>query len=138
MDRKYEDMIDLPHHVSDKRPGMSVHDRAAQFMPFAALTGYEDAIAEEQRITEEFRDADESVKELLDAKIRMLQEMRKERPEVLVTHFVPDSQKGGGSYEKTAGIFLKVDDLERMLFLEQGQKIELDLILEIRSPVFGE
>lgn len=138
MQNKYDDIIDLPHHQSDKRPHMSIHDRAAQFSPFAALTGHEAAITEAGRLTESFREPDEGVKAMLDGKLQLLQENRQSGPEVEVIHFVPDQRKSGGSYVTTGGVFVKVDPQEKLLCLAGGEKIALDLIQDLHSPVFGD
>lgn len=138
MSGKYDDIINLPHHQSSRRPPMSLQSRAAQFSPFAALTGYEAAIEEAGRLTEQFREQDESAKAVLDAKLQILQEQRERRPEVSILHFVPDLVKEGGRYVETAGNFLKVDDKARVIVLEQGKKIELDRIADICSDLFGE
>ena len=91
---KYDDIIHLPHHVSTKHPQMALSDRAAQFSPFAALTGHEDSIRETARRTEAFLELDEDKKEQLDEKMHVLQEYFSEKPEIMVTYFVPDENLG--------------------------------------------
>ena len=88
----YEDIINLPHHVSPKRPQMSMQDRAAQFSPFAALTGYEDAIKETGRLTDVKIELSDEDRELLDQKQQYLQEHIGDRPEITITYFVPDEK----------------------------------------------
>ena len=95
---KYDKIINLPHHVSSTRPHMSMIDRAAQFSPFAALTGYDAAVRETARLTEQKIELDEYEKAALDQRILLLQEHLKELPEVTITHFVPDERKDGGKY----------------------------------------
>ena len=94
----YEDIINLPHHISSKRPQMSMLDRAAQFSPFAALTGYDDAIHETGRLTDEKIDLSEEEKEALDRKQQILMERLCDHPALTVTYFVPDPKKSGGAY----------------------------------------
>lgn len=95
---KYDKIINLPHHVSSTHPHMSMIDRAAQFSPFAALTGYDAAVKETARLTEQKIELDEYEKAALDQRILLLQEHLKELPEVTITHFVPDERKDGGKY----------------------------------------
>ena len=94
---KYEDIIHLPHHVSSKRPQMPMIDRAAQFSPFAALTGYDDAISETGRLTDEKIDISEEEKEVLDRKQQFLLEKLDKRPALTVIYIVPDAKKSGGA-----------------------------------------
>lgn len=152
MQNNYDDIIELPHHRSDRRPHMSMHDRAAQFSPFAALTGHDAAVRETERITEELRDRDEGMKELLDRKLRFLREKADLAPEVEVQYFIPDAHKSGGRYEVARGIFRRVDTQARRLVLEEpegcepglntaGRRIEgipLEHIIEITSSIFQE
>lgn len=137
MSGKYDDIIDLEHHQSDRRPHMPVSERAAQFMPFAALTGYDAAIAEAGRLTEHFREMDESEKVILDETLRRIRESEV-RPEIIVERFVPDLVKEGGAYVETEGRFLKVDAAQRELVLEGGERIELEKIVKIIIKGEGE
>lgn len=138
MGNQYEDIMDLPHHQSDHRPHMSLHDRAAQFSPFAALTGHEEALREAQRLTQEYREPDENQKALLDSKLQLLQESPGERKEITVRYFVPDERKEGGAYVEKTGIFCRVDRTNRTLLLEEGERIPLDMVRDIQSELFGE
>ncbi len=131
MKNPYEDLIHLPHHVSETHPRMPVSDRAAQFSPFAALTGYGDAVRETGRYTEEKEELDENMLELLDRTWEDLERKRTGQTAVTVTYFVPDGRKKGGSYETITGTVKKVDRTGRMLTMEDGQRICLDDILEI-------
>ena len=106
---KYDDIIHLPHHVSTKHPQMALSDRAAQFSPFAALTGHEDSIRETARRTEAFLELDEDKKEQLDEKMHVLQEYFSEKPEIMVTYFVPDEKKAGGAYVTHRGRIRKIE-----------------------------
>ena len=132
----YDDLLDLPHHVSESRPQMPMSDRAAQFSPFAALTGYGDAIAETARLTEQRVELSEEERELLDRKQQYLLSMVTDRPEVTVTYFVPDARKAGGAYVIRSGRLEKVDLSERLMYLTDGTVIALDEIIGIESPLF--
>ncbi len=136
MSGPYDDIINLPHHVSKTRPQMSMWDRAAQFSPFAALTGYDAAIKETGRLTDEKIDLGEEEKEVLDRKLRFLMKKLSERPALTVTYFVPDEKKSGGAYVTKMGRLKKIDGLSRRIQLTDGTKIPLDDILEIESELF--
>jgi len=129
--KKYEDMLTMPHHKSKKHPHMSVADRAAQFSPFAALTGHEDAVKETARVTERRIELSEDQKVRLDERIRFVAEQGKERPEILVTYFQKDQKKEGGSYITVSGRVKKVDAVERRLLWEDGTQISIEDILEL-------
>ncbi len=130
-EHRYDDIIDLPHHVSRKYPQMPLLDRAAQFAPFAALTGHEAAIKETARLTEEEIELDENSKELLDFRLQQLQEHLSEQPEVTVTYFCPDEKKAGGVYETVTGKVKKVDGYTGELVFTDGQRIALRAIIEL-------
>jgi len=127
----YDDIIGLPHHVSRKHPQMPLLDRAAQFAPFAALTGHEAAIKETARLTEEEIELDENSKELLDFRLQQLQEHLSECPEVTVTYFCPDEKKTGGAYETVTGKVKKVDGYAGELVFTDGRRIVLGAIVEL-------
>ena len=129
----YDDIIHLPHHVSKTRPQMSLEDRAAQFSPFAALTGYDAAILETGRLTEEKSELGEETQAILDRKQRYLAEIIDTKPEITVTYFVPDEKKSGGAYSTVTGFLKRIDEYERVLMLTDGRKIQLDAILDIES-----
>lgn len=129
----YEDIINLPHYVSSKRPQMPMLDRAAQFSPFAALTGYDDAIHETGRLTDEKIDLSEEEKEALDRKQKILLGRLDERPALTVIYFVPDRKKSGGAYVTKSGNLKKIDEVERMMTLIDGTKIPLDDVYDIES-----
>lgn len=128
---KYEDMIYLEHHVSKKHPQMSIHDRAAQFSPFAALTGHGEAIAETARLTDRKIELDDYEKLKLDEKIYILQGRIKERPEVYITYFKPDAKKEGGRYLTVSKRLRKIDSVERVLVMEDETKIKMEDVLDI-------
>ncbi|MFQ6804640.1 MAG: hypothetical protein ACLRT5_07110 [Lachnospiraceae bacterium] len=132
----YDDIINLPHHVSKTRPQMSMQDRAAQFSPFAALTGYGDAIKEASRLVDEKILLDEEALEKLDLKFQVLSKHLAERPEVLFTYFIPDEFKNGGVYVDTAGIVKKIDPFRRLITLDDDTQIQMDDILEMQNKIF--
>ncbi len=135
--KDYEDIINLPHHVSARHPQMPLLARAAQFSPFAALTGHEDAIRETGRLTEDFRELDEDSRELLDNKIRLLLENLSGHPEVEVTFFKPDLKKSGGAYVTVRGRVERIDVHScRMIFTDQTA-LDLDKIRSIEGDLFG-
>jgi len=128
---KYDDIINLPHHVSKKHSQMPIADRAAQFAPFAALTGFGAVLKETERITEKRIELDEYEKEKLDEKIRLILEEKEIHPEITVTFFVPDEKKDGGAYVTASGHIKRVDEAEQLLILEEGDKIPMEDIYEI-------
>ena len=132
----YEDILNLPHHVSKTRPQMSMLDREAQFSPFAALTGYDDAIKETGRLTDEKIEMDEDRKAALDMKQAYLIEMIDEQPEISITYFLPDAKKSGGAYVTVTGNLKRFDEYERLLILTDGKKIPMDDIADIESDLF--
>ena len=134
---RYDDIIDLPHHVSRTHPGMPAKDRAAQFAPFAALTGHGEAVKETSRLTERRIELDESAKAALDEKLRVIRSRLDIHPSAAITYFVPDGRKAGGAYEKAAGQVIGIDGYERVLFLEDETKIPIAEIIEIESPDIG-
>ena len=133
---KYDDIINLPHPTSQKRPRMSVQDRAAQFSPFAALTGYDAAIRETARLTEERIELNEYEQAVLDQRIILLQEHLKDLPEVTITYFQPDERKEGGKYRSLTGAVKKIDPYEKQLVLADKSKIPIESILNLESELF--
>ncbi len=135
----YGDIIDLPHHQSPTRPHMSLHDRAAQFSPFAALTGYEEMVDEEARLTEREISLGDADLDILDQQFRRLSELLSagSRPPVTVTFFVPDPHKAGGRYDTVSGLARRLDPVEKRLLLLTNatppETISLDMnrILEL-------
>lgn len=128
---KYDDIINLPHHVSATREKMPISDRAAQFSPFAALTGYDAAIKETARLTDERIELDESRKTILNEQLQIVMERIQERPEITVTYFLPDEKKVGGAYANVTGCIKKIDEYERTVIMIDGTKIPIDQIYEI-------
>ena len=131
---EYADIIDRPHHVSRKRAPMSLTARAAQFSPFAALTGYDDLIAESARRTQDQAELDESEKERLGRKLRFLFDTGSE---AAITWFVPDEKKSGGAYRTVRGSVVRYDGLRRSITLDGGLTIPIDDIRSIASDDFA-
>ena len=133
---KYREIIGLPHHVSKTRPQMPMSDRAAQFAPFAALTGYDSAIKETGRLTDERIELDEEALTTLDMKYQLLMDVLDDEPEVSITYFQPDERKTGGKYVSATGAVKKVDDFERRIIMQDGLKILMDDVLSIDGELF--
>ena len=131
---QYDDILHLPHHVSETRPHMPLIDRAAQFSPFAALTGYDDAIDETARRTDEKRELTEERQKFIGAQLRALQDFQHSAPEVEVTFFVPDAKKAGGAYRTLRDSVRRVDPVGGVLELAGGAMIPFDDILSIDEP----
>lgn len=136
MTNPYDDIINLPHHTSTTHPHMSAYDRAAQFSPFAALTGYEDAVAETARLTDKKVELDEYSKAYLSERLNMIQDTLNEQPEVSITYFQPDKKKSGGAYVAVIGYVKKIDEYERTLVMRDAAKIPIDDIFEINGEIF--
>ena len=126
-----------PHHVSKTRPQMPMSDRAAQFASFAALTGYDAAIKETGRLTDERIELDVEVLSALDMKYQLLMEALDEAPEVIITYFRPDERKAGGKYVSAVGAVKKIDDFERRITMQDGAKIPMDDVLSIEGELFS-
>lgn len=135
---RYDDIINLPHHVSPTRQRMSMHDRAAQFAPFAALTGYDDSIAETGRLTTERRELSEQEQNELNRRFDFLISRLKGSSEVDIVHFVPDVRKPGGEYQTTTGSIKNISLPERIIALDTGVIIHLDDISYIGGSIFSE
>ncbi len=129
---KYDDIINLPHHVSKSHPPMEIMDRAAQFSPFSALTGYEAAAKETQRLTQPRIELDESEKLLLDKKFHQLEAKLSLNPVISVTYFVPDKRKEGGAYITVSGKVSKIDYYKKNIQMESGEILSLDDIIDIQ------
>lgn len=131
MTKTYDDIIHLPHHVSTTHPHMAAIDRAAQFSPFAALTGYDAAIKETARLTDQRVELDEAMKEALSNKLQMVADRLKERPEIVITYFQPDGKKNGGAYVTVINTVKKIDVYERIVVMTDGKVIPIDEIISI-------
>ncbi len=133
MSGPYDDIIGLPHPISQRHPRMKDRDRAAQFAPFAALTGFDGAIAETARLTESEILPDESALEELDRRQQLLREKLPLRPLVEVTCFVPDGKKQGGAYRTLRGNLKKLDEENRLLIFADGTVIPAERIIDLRE-----
>lgn len=131
--KKYSDIIDLPHHVSTKHPHMSPEDRAAQFSPFAALTGHEAAIKETARITDEFVEPDADKKQELDEKLQMIRMALADNKtaKVQMIFFKPDGKKSGGSYETITGNIKKIDEYNGLIVFDDKTTVKIEKVIDI-------
>lgn len=125
---RYDDVINRQHPTSKKHPRMSNMNRAAQFAPFAALTGYEESIKETARLTDRKRELSEDDIEEINAKLNFIQEHINERPEVAITYFQPDERKEGGAYITVTGKVRKIDEVNRVIIFENGTEIAVEQI----------
>lgn len=132
----YEDIIGLPHHVSKTRPRMDRENRAAQFSPFAALTGYDAAVVETARLTDRRIELAEDKKARLDERLQILLERVHERPKVSVIYFKQDERKAGGSYENVCGTVSKIDEFEQLIVFADGKKIPVEDIYDIEGELY--
>ena len=132
MNNRYDEIMELPHHVSKTRPQMPMSDRAAQFAPFAALTGYDSAIKETGRLTDERIALDEEALTALDRKYQLLMDTLDDAPEVTIIYFQPDERKAGGQYVSATGTVKKVDTFGRRILLQDGTRIPLDSVYDLR------
>lgn len=137
MSDSYDDIINLPHHVSTTRPQMSMKDRAAQFSPFAALTGYDAAVRETARLTDERVELDEAALSILNMKFQVLLDRLGEKNEVSITFFQPDEKKSGGEYVRITGTVKKLDEFKRQIIMADGKKILMDDILDMEGDIFA-
>lgn len=136
MNSPYDEIINLPHHVSKNHPQMSMRDRAAQFSPFAALTGYEDAIDETGRLTEARRELSELEQTDLNEKLAFLAGHLKDKPEVSIEYFIADERKSGGAYQIVIGSVKRISLPERIITLSDGASIRMDDIVSITGNLF--
>lgn len=134
----YNDIINLPHHVSTKHPRMKMIDRAAQFSPFAALTGHGAAVSETERLTENFAEPDEYEKSIINEKLRFLAELVSQHPVAEIVYFEPDKKKDGGEYVTVTGEVKKIDSVGQSVLMTDGQRISAEFISDIRCDLFGE
>ena len=136
--KDYSKIISLPHHQSATRKRMSNYDRAAQFAPFAALTGHDEAIKETARLTDDYMEMGEDRLGELSAKIQLLIDKLSEQPEITVVYFIPDVRKSGGSYAEKTGIVRIIDEYERKLVFYDGDKILIDRVTDFKGEIFSQ
>lgn len=132
---EYDDIIDLPHHVSETRHRMSKVDRAAQFSPFAALTGYDDAVKETARLTDEKIELDENRKFMLDRVLQSVLEKISDMPRVCVVYFSEDKYKSGGAYLRKSGRVKRIDRYKRTVVFSDNTSVAIDDIYDIYETV---
>ena len=137
MDKNYNDIINLPHYVSKKHPQMSIEARSAQFAPFSALTGYDEAIKETARLTDKRIEIDDGLKNILNNKLQYILENLKLKPEIILTYFVYDDKKIGGKYVEKIGIVKKIDMVEQYVMLIDKTKIPVLEIINITGEIFN-
>lgn len=136
-DGRYDDIINLPRHVSQTRARLPANTRAAQFLPFAALAGYDDAIRESSRVTQEKREPSDSDLTLLNEKFLILAKRVCEQPNLTITYFKPDDRKFGGSYATVSGKVRKFREYERTIVMLDGAEILIDDILDMDGELFS-
>jgi hypothetical protein len=136
MTNKYDDIIHLPRHISKTRPHMAAIDRAAQFSPFAALTGHSAAVKETARLTDERVELDENMKAVLSNRLQIIADQLKEQLEIEITYFQPDTRKNGGAYVTAAGTVKKIDKYERVVVMTDGTAVPIDEIISIDGQTF--
>lgn len=135
MTETYDDIIGLPHHTSKTHPRMAPIDRAAQFSPFAALSGHEAAIRETARLTDSRAELDEDERAELDLRLRLVASQK--QTEVQITYFQPDEKKTGGYYQTETGFIKRIDDVQRAVLMTNGNQISIDDIFGIESELFN-
>lgn len=128
---RYDDIIQLPHHQSTKRVHMSLHDRAAQFSPFAALTGHEAAIEETARRTEEEITLDDTMIADISDKLYEISQHLSEKWRVSITYFRPDEKKAGGAYLTDVGTIKKINEAEQLVIMDSGMRIQMEQMIKI-------
>jgi len=138
MNKNYDDIINLPHFESKKHPRMSLEARSAQFAPFAALTGYEEAIKETARLTDKKIELDEELKQILNNKLQYILENNDINPDVIFTYFVSDKRKSGGKYVEKKCNLKKIDNINGYVTLKDKTKIKIDNIINITSDIFNQ
>lgn len=134
---EYDDLIYLPHPVSRKHPPMSAMDRAAQFSPFSALTGYEAVLREAGRLTDSRAELSEYSRDILDQKQKILLDAAPTYPEITITYFIPDRRKQGGAYGTLKGNLKKIDLDRRVIILLDRTEVSLDDVADIQCELFA-
>lgn len=128
---KYDDIINMPHHVSKKHPRMSLENRSAQFAPFAALTGYEDEVEETARLTDKRIEITDEIKNTINMKLKIIQEKLYTKPKVTITYFIPDNKKEGGSYKTITSNLLNIDKYKQLIILKDKIEVPVKFITNI-------
>lgn len=138
MSGPYDDILHLNRPVSQSHPPMPRADRAAQFSPFAALTGYEDAVRETARLTQGRLELTDEEKSTIDGVLQALSAHLSDHPSVIVTYFLPDEKKDGGAYVTVTGCLRRIDVLARQFLLLDGTQIPIDDISQLQCPTLPE
>ena len=128
---KYDDIINMSHHISKKHPRMSLENRSAQFAPFAALTGYEDEVEETARLTDKKIELTDEVKSIINLKLKIIQEKIDIKPEVTITYFIPDNKKEGGNYKTVTSNVIKIDKYKQIIIVKDKTEIPIRFISSI-------
>lgn len=136
MSDSYEDIINMPHQTSRKHPRMSMENRAAQFAPFAALTGFSDEVKETARLTDRRIELEDEFKLIISNKLNYILENKDKRSEVIVTYFVYDGKKSGGMYVDKKGVIKKINLQEGIIIFEDKDIISINEIIDIEGEVF--
>jgi len=132
----YEDIVNLPPHISKKHSQPTMLERAARFAPFAAITGYEEMVLEEARVTEERVELDEGTLAMLNEKLNIIHDSLDSEPVVQITYFEPDKKKSGGAYISVTGTVKRIDEYERLVIMSDGKKIRIDEIFGLEGKLF--
>ena len=132
----YEDIVNLPPHISRNHPQPTMMERAARFAPFAAITGYEEMVLEEARVTVDRVNLDEGALAILNEKLNIIHEFLSEEPEVTITYFELDKKKSGGAYVSVTGPVKHIDEYEHLVIMADGKKISIDEIFGLESRLF--
>lgn len=135
-ENKYDDIINLPHHISKNHPQMTLLNRAAQFSPFAALTGHKAVIQETARLTDSFVELDEDRKKQLNEQLQLIRENLEHKPEIEITYFKPDTKKEGGSYITTCGRIKKIDEYNHQIIFTDGTTLPIEHLFSIGGELF--
>lgn len=135
-EEQYADIINLPHHELTTRHRMPLINRSASFSPFAALTGYDEAVKETARLTDARVELDDSTKIILSDKLQMAMDMADQEPTITVTYFVPDQRKAGGAYVDYTGIIKRIDEYERKVIFVDKTSIPIDDIYAIEGEIY--
>ena len=133
---RYDHIIHLPNPDPTVRPRMAMEKRAAQFAPFAALTGYEESVIEEARQTEEKLELSEDMIDMIDARLAVIQHHIKEQPNISVTYFIPDNKKAGGRYVTVSGNVRMLDGIEHAIIMTDRTKIPIEDVRYIEGDLF--
>ena len=132
----YEDIVNLPPHISKRHPQPTMIERAARFAPFAAITGYEEMVLEEARVTEERIELDEGTLAMLNEKLNIIHDSLDSEPVIQITYFEPDKKKSGGAYISVTGTVKRIDEYERLVIMSDGKKIRIDEIFGLEGKLF--